>query len=174
VRLYIVRHGPAEDHAVSGRDFDRALTAPGRERVRDVGRALQEADELPLLIVSSPLVRALQTAEIVASIAKIEAPVSVRRELSPGGEARALVEELIASEAKRVMLVGHEPDLADLASHLSGRSFPAGLQKAMVVGLSTGKRDGRVGHDDANDASAPMQLRFVLDPKSLAWHYDTR
>jgi phosphohistidine phosphatase len=178
VRLYILRHGPAEDHAFSGRDFDRALTASGRERVRDVGRALHEANEAPLLILSSPLVRALQTAEIVASMAKVAAPIDVRPELAPGGEARALVDELLASAktSDRVMLVGHEPDLADLASTLSGRTFSAGLQKAMVVGL--GARD-RNRHTSANPNStdatdtAKMQLRFVLDPKSLEWHYDT-
>ena len=165
MRLYILRHGPAEDNAASGRDFDRALTAAGRDRVRHVARALQEADEAPHLILSSPLVRALQTAEIVAAAIKLDVPVEVRRELSPGGDSRALVREQIDAEAKRVMLVGHEPDLSDLAAYLGGRPFPAGLQKAMVVGLGTDKEDPQ---------TVPMRLRFVLDPKSLEWHYDAR
>lgn len=66
-----MRHGPAEDHAASGRDFDRALTASGRERVRDVARALVEGGEAPLVILTSPLVRALQTAEIVAGVVQL-------------------------------------------------------------------------------------------------------
>jgi phosphohistidine phosphatase len=165
VRLYIVRHGPAEDHAASGSDFDRALTASGRDRVRHVARALTEAEEAPHVILSSPLVRALQTAEILAAAIKLEQPVEVRRELSPGGDARALVSEQIDAQAKRVMIVGHEPDLSDLAAYLGGRPFPAGLQKAMVVGLATDKDDPH---------KVPMRLRFVLDPKSLEWHYDAR
>jgi phosphohistidine phosphatase len=177
VRLYILRHGPAEDHATSGRDADRALTASGRERVRHVARALQEADEAPYLIVSSPLVRALQTAEIVAAVTKLSAPVEVRRELSPGGggggDARALVREKLASGSKRVMLVGHEPDLADLATSLSGHPFPAGLQKAMVVGLVTKKDPGPSEGAAEDPQPTPMRLRFVLDPKALEWHYDT-
>jgi len=68
------------------------------------------------------------------------------------------------------MLVGHEPDLADLASSLSDHPFPAGLQKAMVVGLAT--KATKNGADDSDPP--PMRLRFVLDPKSLEWHYDTR
>jgi phosphohistidine phosphatase len=66
MKLYVVRHGPAEDAATSGADSDRALTAAGRERVRAVARALIEIDEVPRLVVSSPLVRAVQTGEIVA------------------------------------------------------------------------------------------------------------
>jgi phosphohistidine phosphatase len=185
VRLYIMRHGPAEDRAASGKDFDRALTAPGRERVRDVARALREGGEEPHAIVSSPLVRALQTAEIVAAAVKLAdrgGVVETRRELAPEGDALGLVKQLVAAGAKRVMLVGHEPDLADLAAHLGGRDFRAGLQKAMVVGLSTqpeaaerGRETGQVDHAGADLALAlPMRVRFVLDPKSLEWLDDAR
>ncbi len=157
-----MRHGPAEDHAVSGKDFDRALTASGRDRVKDVARALAAEDEAPHLILSSPLVRALQTAEIVAATTKLEhgGSVLVRRTLEPSGDAYALAMECLAGEGKRVMLVGHEPDLSDLAARLSGRAFPAGLQKAMVVGLATHKDE---------PTRVPLKLRFVLDPKSLEW-----
>jgi phosphohistidine phosphatase len=160
VRLYIMRHGPAEDRAASGRDFDRALTASGRDRVKDVARALAAEGEAPHLILSSPLVRALQTAEIVAAVTKLEGAVLVRRGLEPGAQAYEVAQECLAGEATRVMLVGHEPDFSELAARLSGRAFPAGLQKAMVVGLAT--------HDDA-PTRVPLALRFVLDPKSLAW-----
>jgi phosphohistidine phosphatase len=167
-----MRHGPAEDRAASGRDFDRALTASGRERVRDVARALVEADEAPHIIFTSPLVRALQTAEIVAGVSKLGekaksaelGAVEVRRELSPSGDSRALVREVLAA-GTRAMLVGHEPDLSDLAGHLAGRAFPTGLQKAMVVGLATHKED---------PLRIPMRLRFILEPKSLEWLEDAR
>jgi phosphohistidine phosphatase len=165
MRLYIMRHGPAEDHAASGRDFDRALTASGRDRVRDVAKVLVEEDEHPLVLVSSSLVRALQTAEIVANVANVTGPVETRRELSPGGAAMDLVREIVTAGTKRVMLVGHEPDLGELAGQLAGRSFAAGLQKAMVVGLATRKED---------PARLPMTLRFVLEPKTLTWEHDAR
>ncbi len=165
MRLYVMRHGPAEDHAASGRDFDRALTASGRDRVRDVAKALSADDEQPHAVVSSPLVRALQTAEIVANVAKVEGAIETRRELAPGGDAMALVRQLVSAGTKRVMLVGHEPDLGELAGRLSGRPFGAGLQKAMVVGFATHKE-----HPDR----IPMRLRFVLDPKTLEWLDDAR
>jgi phosphohistidine phosphatase len=163
VKLYIMRHGPAEDHASSGRDEDRALTPPGRERVRSVARVLVTADEPPLWIVSSPLVRALQTAEIVAAATKLAdhgGNVEARRELAPGGNGGELVRALLKDEKKRVMLVGHEPDLSSLVAFLVGEPMPVPMEKAMVVGLSA--------------KSAGTALRFVLDPKALGFSIDLR
>jgi phosphohistidine phosphatase len=158
MKLYIMRHGPAEDEAASGRDFDRALTASGRDRVMSVARALVDKDEAPLSIVSSPLVRALQTAEIVAAVTKLQdrgGTVETRREVAPGGPADELIEALRVAKRRRVMLVGHEPDLSSLVFKLLGAPLPLGMLKAMVVGLS------------ASDEG--VRMRFVLDPKSLAW-----
>jgi phosphohistidine phosphatase len=156
VKLYLMRHGPAEDQADSGLDSDRALTAAGRERVRLVAKALLDADEGPAHIVSSPLVRAVQTAEIVAIKTKLAGrggAVEVRRELSPGGEAAQFVRRLPSEGRKRILLVGHEPDLSELLSALLG-SPGKGFDKAMVTSLQL------------PDAGRP-RLRFVLDPKTL-------
>jgi phosphohistidine phosphatase len=160
VKLYIMRHGPAEDRSSTGRDEDRTLTPSGRERVRDVARTLVALDEAPLHVVSSPLVRALQTAEIVAAATKLANPVAVSRELAPGGQGIELAKDLLGTERRRVMLVGHEPDLSLLAGLLVGEPIPVPLEKAMVLGLS----------------SKPFAtaLRFVLDPKRLDLSIDLR
>ena len=62
-----MRHGPAEDVAASGRDFDRALTGAGRARVVRVAEVLKREGEIPSTVWTSPLARARATAEIVAS-----------------------------------------------------------------------------------------------------------
>jgi len=152
MKIYIMRHGSAEDFAASGHDADRALTASGRERVRSVAKVLGAHDEAPKLIVSSPLVRALQTAEIVAAELGI-GYVDTNRSLAPGGPSAAFVATLLREAKKRVMLVGHEPDLSELVSELCGQSF-TNMQKAMVVGLF-------VRHGEH------ARQRFILDPKSL-------
>lgn len=149
-----MRHGPAEDFSASGRDFDRALTAHGRERVKVVAARLAELDEAPKVIVSSPLVRALQTAEIVAAELGVPA-VETNRALAPGGPAHDLALELAHLGRKRVMVVGHEPDLSALVASLHRAEFAFDMLKAMVVGLSV-------------STSGPATLRFVLDPKTLA------
>jgi phosphohistidine phosphatase len=166
LKLYLMRHGPAEDHADSGMDSDRSLTASGRDRVRGVAKLLVELDEQPLEVLTSPLVRAVQTAEIVALVTKLgdrEGNVQARRELSPGGEGAAgLVLSLASSGHKRVMVVGHEPDLSELAAGLVSKGSPHGFDKAMVVGLSVGP---------SGDSS---RLRFVLDPRALKLDPDLR
>jgi phosphohistidine phosphatase len=168
LKLYVMRHGPAEDEAESGRDADRALTHSGRDRVRSVAKALADADEVPLNIFTSPLVRCVQTAEIVAVGTKLSdrgGGVEVRRELAPGGLAAKLVTELVAQSLRRVMLCGHEPDCSVLVGHLLGSPLPVPMGKAMVVGLHIG---------EAVDGAAPVRLRFVLEPKDLSWEYDAR
>ncbi|HEY6463640.1 MAG TPA: phosphohistidine phosphatase SixA [Polyangiaceae bacterium] len=156
MKLYVMRHGPAEDHSESGVDADRALTVAGRERVRAVAEALAEAGEAPLTILTSPLVRAVQTAEIVAMVTglgKRGGSVEVRRAIAPGGDAARLVHALASEERKRVMVVGHEPDLSGLVASLVGH-FGRGFDKAMVVGVHVPNQGG------------DPTLRFVLDPKT--------
>jgi phosphohistidine phosphatase len=153
VKLYGMRPRPAEDFSSSGRDFDRSLTPQGRERVKLVAARLAELDEVPKVIVSSPLVRALQTAEIVAAELGIPA-VETRRALAPGGPAHDLVLELAHEGRKRLMVVGHEPDLSGLVESLLRGAFEHDMLKAMVVGLSV-------------STTGPATLRFVLDPKTL-------
>jgi len=164
MKLYIMRHGVAEETSETGRDDDRILTRTGRERVRSVARALVEADEAPAHIFSSPLVRALQTAEIVAAVTKLdgrEGRVEVRRDVAPGGDAVELVHRLFGEKVKRSMLVGHEPDLSTLITRLLGEPIPVPMDKGMVVGLQLRSADD-------------VALRFVLEPKALTWPIDAR
>lgn len=153
MKLYVMRHGPAEDFAPSGRDADRALTPSGRDRVRDVAKLLVRSDEAPRIIISSPLVRALQTAEIVAAETGVDR-VETSRELAPGGDAFAFARALVRDDKKRAMIVGHEPDLSTLVATFLSGSFARDMLKAMVVGLQV-----RTDEEPA--------LRFVLDPKAM-------
>ncbi len=158
MKLYLMRHGPAEEEADSGMDGDRALTAIGRQRVRKVAGTLLEAGEQPTHVITSSLVRAVQTAEVVALVTNLadrDGIVRARRELAPGGAAAQLAERLVSEGLRRVMLVGHEPDLSDVVSTLCGASFGRPFEKAMVVGLQLAPRSG------------PATIRFVLDPKTL-------
>lgn len=164
MKLYVMRHGPAEDQAESGLDSDRALTAAGRDRVRAVAKAIADEDEAPLTIFTSPLVRCVQTAEIVAIGTKLTergGKVETRRELAPGGDVTRITTALAAKHQPRVMLCGHEPDLSHLVGHLLGARLALAFQKAMVVGLQL--REG-----------GEVKLRFVLDPKTLEIDPDAR
>jgi phosphohistidine phosphatase len=158
-----MRHGPAEDQASDGLDASRALTTPGRERVRHVAKRLADLGERPKLIVSSPLVRALQTAEIVYAVSPTDGAVEANTALAPRGPAHDFVRYCAKQGGKRLMVVGHEPDLSLLVGQLTGHSMPyGGFSKAMVVSLRVPNEGGFAS------------IRFVLEPKTLEIVDDTR
>ena len=161
MKIYIMRHGPAEDQAPTGRDYDRRLTSSGRARTELAAHELGRW-ERPKRVISSPLVRTVETAEVVVSALGLTLDVERREELAPGGDARGLLSELAVEGAKRVIVIGHEPDVSTLAARLLP-SWPRSFDKAMIVGL---KIDRDALADRTKDAPA-AKLRFVIDAKRL-------
>lgn len=135
-----MRHGPAEDVADTGRDFDRVLTASGRARVLRVAEVLLADGDAPTMLQTSPLLRTKETAALVASACKLP-DATIAERLAPGHDARAFVDRVVAAAGPddRIMLVGHEPDMSELTDHVlrgDGRGDSAsfgGFEKAMVV-----------------------------------------
>ena len=141
--LHVMRHGPAEDRAPSGRDADRSLTQAGREVVARAARALHEARSKagrpPLRILASPFRRAHETAEIVASAVVPAIEVDLHEDLgADAGLPLRLVAEVTA-EGADVLLVGHQPVVEALVRHLVHPvepPLPGGFRTALVVTLS--------------------------------------
>jgi phosphohistidine phosphatase len=128
MQLLVIRHAIAEEReafALTGQDDDlRPLTPEGRRRMRRGGRGLRRVVPKLGVLASSPLVRAVQTAEIVAE-AYGSVPVDRWTELAPGVHPGMLVERLrsLPHPEGPVAVVGHEPDLGELVSWLlSGRA----------------------------------------------------
>ena len=159
MKLYLVRHGPAESQSATGRDFDRALTVEGRERVRLVAIELGKRDEVPKRIIASPLRRAVETAEAIVEALGLDLEIEQSEDLAPGGGAIALVRRLTAERARKVMLVGHEPDMSLLTARLLG-NWPGSFEKSMVLGLRVRAR---------SDDGCSVESRFVLEPKTRRW-----
>jgi phosphohistidine phosphatase len=115
MQLLLLRHGDA----VSGGydDAARPLSVMGIDQSRTVARAMKHLDLLPDFIFSSPLLRAQQMAEIVAVDLGI-AQHRLTEHLIPGAEMRLLFDQINASGAGSVLLVGHEPHLHALLSIL--------------------------------------------------------
>jgi phosphohistidine phosphatase len=149
MNVYLVRHGIAVEswgpHG-SVRDEDRRLSDEGRKKTREVARGLRLVigDEA-LRIVSSPLVRARETAEIFAEEFGVETPVELLADLVPGGDADAVAEWLELQVPGPVMLVGHMPSIADVASCLASSGDGVGLvfKKAAVMRVCFEARAGR-------------------------------
>src|SRR5437879_8814414 len=109
MRLYLLRHGIAEEWRPDFPDEKRRLTAEGKQKVRMIARGISKLDLALDLIVTSPLPRASETAEIVAEVLGCKDIVKVDDRLAGGfgmHEARGIISD--AGNAQSVMLVGHE------------------------------------------------------------------
>jgi phosphohistidine phosphatase len=140
MKLYLVRHAEAIDRVVTTPDGSRYLTPAGRLSFRKIARRAREEGAAPDVIFTSPLLRAVQTAEILAERLKHKGEVVVARELSPGFDLQALRSLLAgAGNPAEAAFVGHEPDLGDIAAALM--SVPGGfpLRKGAVVALEADK-----------------------------------
>jgi phosphohistidine phosphatase len=151
MKILLVRHGQAVEEAPGLGDTGRWLTARGRKLTRKVARWLGKSGKRrPARIWTSPLVRAVETAEILAAEAGYRGEVEACGELAPGRDPGELIRRLaIASADGPLALVGHEPSLSLIASALLG------------VGVSSLKKSGVMGIDWDEGSG---KLWFVLDP----------
>ncbi|WP_437765514.1 histidine phosphatase family protein [Sorangium sp. So ce281] len=167
MHLYVMRHGPAEERATSGRDADRRLTPEGRERVARVSlelHRLRGGAPLPL-VLASPLARARETAEIAAPICG--APeVALRDELALDAGLPSSLVAVLARGGADALLVGHQPNVEHLVRTLvdtPGRGatalLPAGFCTALVVALEP---------EPSRRAQGRWRMTQILDPRALA------
>jgi len=119
--LLILRHGKAEDRADGVADEGRTLTKKGIRDIRRVSRWMARSGTVPDLIMSSPLARAKETAEIVADRIAFGGEITFWEELAPGPDPAAVAARLGELEgASLPLLVGHEPQLSSFIGLLIG------------------------------------------------------
>ena len=124
--VYLLRHAIAAPRGVKPYpNDDRPLTAEGIEKMsKEAKGIIQVIDEVDV-ILTSPLLRAAETARIVAQILNVESKLQVCNELAPGSSLHLLLPYLAKyKKLNNIMIVGHEPDLAYLASALLGKKTP--------------------------------------------------
>jgi phosphohistidine phosphatase len=128
--LYIMRHGIAAVRSAGTvmDDAKRPLMPEGKEKMGEIAAGLVRAGLEADWIVSSPLVRAVETAEIVGEALGSKPPLDLCDALRPGGDPEALIAFLAKrSNRRRVLVVGHEPDLSELAARLIGAGRTANM-----------------------------------------------
>ncbi|MGC3990812.1 MAG: histidine phosphatase family protein [Chthoniobacteraceae bacterium] len=137
MKLFLLRHAEAEPHRAT--DFSRALTEKGEAQACKVGKFCLRNELIPELILSSPLVRAEQTARLAANEMN-DAEVLIAPWLASGMQPETALVELAAfTKFSSVMLVGHEPDFSMLACALLGisSSYGVNVRKASLTCLLT-------------------------------------
>jgi phosphohistidine phosphatase len=118
-QLYLLRHGIAVPHGTPGiEDDERPLTPKGEKRMRQIAHGLRCMKVKLDRIVTSPLPRALRTAEIVAQTLEIEDLLETADALRAGQSAASIREWLNSRTEPRLMLVGHDPAFSELVGLL--------------------------------------------------------
>ena len=135
--LYLIRHAQAEEYAKSGKDFDRALTAKGKADAMLIGEKLREMNISPQHLVTSPALRAFQTAELICDglgLKKLEMESDKRiYDASPADLLEVINEQ--DEQYKSVALFGHNPGFYEIANML-GDSELHNFPKTGVVALA--------------------------------------
>ena len=158
--LYLIRHGVAEERGDAWPDdTKRPLSEEGMERLRKSARGLARLDLWIDLIFTSPLVRARQTADIVATAFDPRPSIVTIDSLAPEGTYTSLVADLEKHARKtRIALVGHEPGIGELGARLIGSRHSFEFKKGAVC---------RIDVEDI-PPTGPGDLRWLLTPKILA------
>jgi len=134
LRIYIVRHGKADQDSPTGMDRDRPLLPRGVEQAKWLGARLASAPARPAFIATSPYARAIETARLIQ--AAVACPLDTETSLQTGRratEAAREVERLAA--AGPLVVVGHNPQLEDLIELLTGSEVVMRTGQAAVVDL---------------------------------------
>ncbi len=156
MKLFFMRHGIAEPAHGSIGDRDRALTEEGRHQVHQIAHALRRLNIRPEIILTSPLIRAAQTAEIVAPV--LDVRLETVNELQPGCVLDDLQRLLRRYPQETVMVVGHEPDFSSLAARLINAD-----ERGILL-----KKGGVIRIDiDGRPQAGRGRLVTLLTPKTL-------
>ena len=158
-QLYLIRHGVAAERGDQyPDDTKRPLTSDGMQKLRKEAKALQALDVTLDVILTSPLVRTRQTAEIIGAEFRNAPPIVNMPSLAPGSSHNAIIEELAKHHRRhRIALVGHEPGIGELAGRLIGLRRPIEFKKGAICRIDVA----------ALPPTGPGQLRWFLTPRIL-------
>jgi phosphohistidine phosphatase len=160
--LYILRHGKAEEHTQSiTSDAKRQLTKTGRKDIECIAKTLKNFNIKVDYIISSPLIRAQETANIVAThLWDKKKKITIWDELKPESNVLDIHKKLIKlTPDTKILLVGHEPHLTDLISSIISpeSNVSINLKKGGFVSMSVNSSESRV----------VGTLQSILTPKQL-------
>lgn len=141
MEIYILRHGIADDRRPDSPDEKRALTEDGRKKLRMVLGRARAAGVSPSLILTSPYVRAVQTAEVAADVLGYKGTIVRTNALVPVSSPEAVWREIRDHrDEAAVLLAGHEPLLSETAGYLLGAAEVAiDLKKGALLRIDVGE-----------------------------------
>ena len=159
LELYLIRHGVAAERGDEfPDDSKRPLTSAGISRLRKEAKALDALGVAIDHIITSPLVRTKQTADVFAETLKSKPSLSQSDALAPAGTSAAVVQELSKHMRNaRIALVGHEPNIGELAARLIGARMPLEFKKGGICRIDF----------EVFPPKGVGQLRWFVTPRML-------
>ncbi len=137
MNLYLVRHADAEKTQPGKKDEDRKLTKEGKERIRGVANQWFYFIKKLDLICSSPFIRAVETAEIIAECFEYKGEIIKDKILAAGSYTKDMIELVNSLQADDILVVGHQPDLSEHVSNLiSSNGALVDFQRAALAMIS--------------------------------------
>jgi phosphohistidine phosphatase len=157
--LYLIRHGVAEERGEKWPDDGkRPLSADGMSKMEKAARGLARLGVRLDVLLTSPLIRTRQTAEIVAGELEHHPPIVHTDALAPGGDFSGVIAALEKQSRRlRIGLVGHEPSIGELAGRLIGSRHPIEMKKGAVCRIDL----------DEIPPNGPGDLRWLMPAKVL-------
>jgi phosphohistidine phosphatase len=142
MKIYFLRHGKADWPDWNKPDDERPLTKQGKQEMHAVGEFLAGLEVSPDAILTSPLPRASQTAEIAAEHLKVQS--SEEKLLAPGFGVIELTRILRKHRGESLMLVGHEPDFSKTILALTGGNLKLSKAGVALVDIGESSRKGKL------------------------------
>ncbi len=156
MELLLLRHGKAAPHGEARADAGRELVAKGIQQSQACGKYLLATDLLPEIVLTSPLLRARQTADHFCQSAKLPGPV-IQSWLAAGMHPDLALRELASfSDFKRICIVGHEPDFSSLIAWVTSSE-----------GGAIEMRKGAIALLELRPPSRRGTLRFLIPPQMM-------
>jgi phosphohistidine phosphatase len=153
MKLYIIRHAIAIERERGITDEDRYLTPRGRESFRLNAKTFAKKGISLDFIVTSPLVRCVQTADILAEALDFSGELMAARDLAPGFDLQGLYRVISScAGAQKIAIIGHEPDLGILVESLLKLEGAFSLKKGMIVALDL----------DPQQKNMPGRLNWIM------------
>jgi phosphohistidine phosphatase len=163
MEIYLIRHGIAEEHQAGLKDEERKLTKEGRQKTEKVAQRLVKLGLYADLILTSPLVRAHQTAEILIA-AGLSSQLETSDHLTPEGDINKWLTDWFQprnyADKTQLALVGHEPNLSNWAENLLWGEAKGSLvlKKAGMIGIKLPEIGSPLGRS---------QMLWLIPPKYL-------
>jgi phosphohistidine phosphatase len=137
MNLYLIRHGDAQNISDSGRDYDRKLTRTGIEQMKLAAAGWQSLIDQFDVIVSSPYLRAVETAKIIADIFDYKKEIIIDNSLISGSGTAEILVLANSLNVVNIAMVGHQPDLSNHTSNLiSSSNASIAFEKGTIAKIS--------------------------------------